>query len=103
MPLAPILENLRLLDDAGARIWLRLPFVPGWTDDPTTLHAIGSFVASLRSHRLHLLPYHQLGDRKRARLGQPTEWPRCARRTPPPISAAADLLRGYGLDIHVGG
>ncbi len=101
--LSPILENLRSLDAGGAEIWLRLPLVPGWTDDPATLHAIGSLVSGLRSRRLHLLPYHQLGASKLARLGGSD---RMADVQPPDaaaVMAAGDLLRDYGLDIHVGG
>ncbi len=103
VPFAPILENLRRLDAGGAEIWLRLPLVPGVTDDPATLHAIGSIASGLRSQRLHLLPYHQLGASKLARLGGTDRMADVQPPDPADITAAADLLRDYGLDIHVGG
>ena len=103
VPLEPILENLRRLDAGGAEVWLRVPLIPGWTDDPVTLRGIGSLASGLRSRRLHLLPFHQLGASKLTRLGGAD---RVAEVQPPgtaAIAAAAELLRGYGLEIHVGG
>jgi pyruvate formate lyase activating enzyme len=101
--LSLILENLRRLDAEGAEIWLRLPLVPGWTDDPATLHAIGSLVSGLRTRRVHLLPYHQLGASKLARLGGTERMAEVLPPDPAAVTAAAGLLRGYGLEIHIGG
>jgi pyruvate formate lyase activating enzyme len=103
VPLAPILANLRRLDAAGSTVWLRVPFVPGWTDDRVTLDAIGAIAAGLRTRRLHLLPYHELGASKLARLGRVD---RMSGVRPPEaavVDAAADILRAHGLDVHVGG
>ncbi len=70
VPNTLILENLRRLHDAGAKIILRLPVVPGYNafDD----HLAG--IADLAGHLPHLLgaeiiPYHLLGTGKRIRLG----------------------------------
>jgi len=72
VPVAPILRNVQALDRAGARIWLRVPYVPGYTDDEENLAALGAFAAGLRhTRRLHLLPYHRLGADKYGRLGRP--------------------------------
>lgn len=104
VPLAPILRNLRALDRAGARIWLRVPFVPGYNDDPANLEALGTLAASLRhTRRLHLLPYHRLGAAKYARLGRPD---RLGEVQPPSAAVmedAAAYLRSFGLDVFVGG
>ncbi len=48
VPLDPIVRNLRILDDAGAKLWIRVPLVPGYNDDERNLEAIGRLVASLR-------------------------------------------------------
>ncbi len=104
VPLEPILRNLRALDAAGAQIWLRVPLVPGYNDDPANLEALGLLAASLRNvRRVHLLPYHQLGADKFERLG------RAAPMTPltPPsadaVDEAASYLRIFDLDVRVGG
>ena len=104
VPLAPILRNLRTLDEAGARIWLRVPVVPGYTDGPANIEALGTFVAQLRhTRRLHLLPFHRLGGDKYARLGRSDG----LEGVQPPSAAAVDaqaaFLRGFGLDVHIGG
>ena len=46
--------------------------------------AAGTFVAGLRTRRLHLLPYHQLGSEKHQRLGQAD--PMAGYRAPDPTS-----------------
>ncbi len=69
---ALILDNLRRLDKAGARIWIRCPVVPGLNDSDTDLAAIRAFVAQLRHvERIDWLPYHPLGLEKYAKFGKP--------------------------------
>ncbi len=69
---ARILDNLRRLDAAGARIWIRCPVVPGLNDSDTDLAAIRAFVAQLRHvERIDWLPYHPLGVEKYAKFGKP--------------------------------
>lgn len=102
-PLAPILGNLRALDEAGAEIWLRMPLIPGFNDDEASLHAVGTFVAGLRTRRLHLLPYHQLGSEKHQRLGQTDPMADHRSLDPAIIDRAVTHLEGYGLDVHQGG
>jgi pyruvate formate lyase activating enzyme len=68
---APILDNLRRLDSAGARIWIRCPLVPGLNDSNSDLTAIRDFVAQLHHvERLDILPYHALGLEKYAKFGK---------------------------------
>jgi pyruvate formate lyase activating enzyme len=104
VPLAPILRNLRALDATGARIWLRMPLVPGYNDDRANLEAVGTFAAGLRhARRLHLLPYHRLGAEKYARLGRADPMGDVPSPTSDTIETAARILRAYSLDVHVGG
>ena len=66
-----ILENLRVLDRRGERIWLRLPLVPGINDDAEALAELKEFVATLRSvEALQILPYHRTGEAKLEGLGR---------------------------------
>lgn len=104
VPLAPILRNLRALDEAGAQIWLRMPLVPGYNDDRANLEAVASFVADLRhTRRLHVLPYHRLGAEKYARLGRADPMGDTSSPSPAAVEAAATVLRTLGLDVRVGG
>jgi len=104
VPLAPILRNLETLDDAGARIWLRVPVVPGYTDDRANLEALGTFAAHLRhTRRLHLLPFHRLGGDKYSRLGRHDGLEHVQPPSAAAVDAQADFLRSFGLDVHIGG
>jgi pyruvate formate lyase activating enzyme len=60
-----ILENLQALASIHDNIWIRIPLIPGFNDDPPMLKAAAEFVASLPSIRqVNLLPYHRLGTSK---------------------------------------
>jgi pyruvate formate lyase activating enzyme len=94
VPLAPILRNLRTLDEAGARIWLRVPVVPGYTDDRKNVEALGAFAAQLRhTRRIHPLPFHRLGGDKYLRLGRPDGLV----QVQPPSAAAIDAQAAFLL------
>jgi pyruvate formate lyase activating enzyme len=64
-----ILANLRRLSEAGHCIVLRMPVVPGITDDADNLAAVRAVAAGLpHLVRLELLPYHNIGVHKYERL-----------------------------------
>lgn len=83
---ARILANLRRLDAAGARLWIRCPLVPGLNDSAADLDALRAFVGGLRGvERVEACPYHALGLEKYAKFGIPvrlgrTEEPSAADR-----------------------
>lgn len=65
-----VLENLRHLDRSGTPVWLRLPIIPGHTDDEKNLSRVGELAASLSCiKKICLLPYHRLGINKYLSLG----------------------------------
>jgi pyruvate formate lyase activating enzyme len=65
-----ILQNLRALYDADARIQLQCPIVPGFNEREDHLAGIAALALSLpRLAGVHLLPYHPLGKSKLARFG----------------------------------
>lgn len=83
-----ILDNLRRLDAAGARLWIRCPLVPGLNDSDADLAALRDFVATLHHvEKVEPCPYHALGLEKYAKFGIPV---RFGRKAPP---SAADLAR----------
>jgi pyruvate formate lyase activating enzyme len=103
-PNGTILENLRAL--AAKRpdgITVRVPLVPGCTDDSDNLEAIGAFLRSLAIRRVELMPYHALGTDKYAALGRP--YP--LEGTKAPVSASLEARRSQlgalGLACEVGG
>lgn len=71
---AVIKENLGALAAAWRRgqgpvVWARLPFVGGATSDSRNIAAWAGFLRECGLTRLTLVPYHSLGDSKRAWLG----------------------------------
>ena len=99
-----ILSNLRRLSELGHSIILRMPLIPGVNDSPEAIAAVGTFAASL-PHLIHLeiLPYHQAGVEKYHRLEKNYA---LASINPPSrenLDGIAEILRGYRLNILVGG
>ena len=65
-----IQENLHRLSKAGACITLRCPIIPGYNDNPGHFAGIGRLTHALPGIRqVDVLPYHALGNSKRAQLG----------------------------------
>jgi pyruvate formate lyase activating enzyme len=66
------LQNAHFREEQGKPQWLRYVLVPGWTDQPESLHAWGSYFKTFHSvERVELLPYHTLGIHKYDLLGKP--------------------------------
>jgi pyruvate formate lyase activating enzyme len=102
-PLEPILDNLRAVAAAHPRVWLRVPVIPGLTDQPANLAAMAELAATLPAvERLCLLPYHPLGTGKLGRLGRNApevlETPGETR-----MEELAAALRPSGVEIQIGG
>ncbi len=96
-----ILENLVALAEANANVWIRIPFIPGFNDSDSDLHAFGCFISLLpKQYPVWLLPYHQLGRQKHLKLGMPEP---ASFREPEieEVLHAAEILQGYGLDVHL--
>lgn len=71
VPLEPILDNLRLADDLGVKIHLRLPVIPGLNDREDHFENAGKIAKSLKNLvRAQIMPYHKLGAYKYATLGR---------------------------------
>ena len=71
---APVRERLRRLDAAGARIVLRCPLIPGVNDSPEHLAGIAALADSMKGiEAVDLLPYHNIGNDKRKKLGLPPD------------------------------
>ena len=71
VPLAPILRNLRLLDDLGAETVMRCVLIPEVNLNPEHAAALAEIFAGLKHCRfVELLPYHPYGLSKSEQLGR---------------------------------
>jgi pyruvate formate lyase activating enzyme len=102
---APALENLEWLAARFAdRVVVRIPLVPGFTDDASNLSGIAEVLARLRLPRAEVMPYHELGRDKYDGLGRPylvgAQAPDGWRE---PVGRAVALLESRGLICGIGG
>ena len=71
-PNEQILQNARLIAEHGQELIIRVPVIPTFNDTEEEIAAIARFANSLPGvQRLHLLPYHRLGQDKYTGLGRP--------------------------------
>ena len=92
-----ILDNLAYLDECGAKIEVRIPFVPGMNDGE--IEAIAALLATLKNlTKVRLLAYHSFAGSKYDACGientLPTRLP-----TKEELIAATAVLRAAGLTV----
>ena len=100
VPNAPILANLRALAAVHDQLWLRVPVIPGVNDDAENLTAIAQLAASLpRVRQVTLLPYHNTGLSKHARVGHKYAHADLKSPTHEQLLAAKKYFRDCGVDV----
>lgn len=99
-----LLENARKIAETGQQMIIRVPVIPTFNDTPEEIGAIARFAAALPGvKRLHLLPYHRLGQDKYAQLGRQYLLPELL---PPPqdkMSTLRAAAEAAGLQVQIGG
>jgi len=99
-----ILANTRMLAEAGKRISIRIPIVPGCNSDRTNVERTAKFIQSLQTvRRVDILPYNPGGREKAVRLTGRVDL--LAARAPEDgtMTEIAGILQGYGFEVKVGG
>ncbi len=97
-----ILDNLRRLSDANARIEIRMPLVPKANDDADVLERIGALLGSLHIETMRVLPYHSLARSKYAALRLPDTMPDVPSPDDEQIARAVNILRAHGVNAVPG-
>jgi pyruvate formate lyase activating enzyme len=96
-----ILDNLAALAAvAPEKIVLRVPLIPGFTDDAANLGAIAAIARAHRLARVQIQPYHPLGRDKYAQVGM-TEPPDVPALAPETIARAIGLFAAQGLHAEL--
>ena len=104
VPSEPILGNLAALAEAGGRIALRVPLIPGVNDSPGDLEAAARVAASLGGGpRVHLLPYHSAAKGKYAMRGMEYAMGDAAPPTAGAVQEAKAIFERAGLSTAIGG
>ncbi len=101
-PLEPTLDFAQRLSRLGKTTWIRFVLVPGLTDAPENIDALGTFVATLDGvERMEILPFHQLGKAKWEATGEPYLLADTPTPTPELIARVKAQLESYGLPVKV--
>lgn len=107
VPNEPILRNIRLISEAGARFWIRIPLIVGVNADDENLEASADFLASLPTppEVVNLLVYHDIGKGKHARMGTAYNPDEYNMEAPDEQlqQHALEIFKVKGLDVKIGG
>lgn len=101
-----ILDNVRRIHhELSITILARVPIIPGYNDSVENIKATARFIAKEldKSVKVHLLPYHRLGEVKYERLERPGK-PFSVK--PPSEEHMAELkkiVESFGLTVFIGG
>jgi pyruvate formate lyase activating enzyme len=99
-----ILDNIRLVSQAGKKIVIRIPIVPGFNDDPANIEATGEFAASVAGvGRIDLLPFNRGGIEKSVRLAGEIKSVQTETPDDDRMSEIADNLSKYVFEVNIGG
>ena len=94
-PLAPVIASARLVAQSRCPLLVRIPVVPGFNDDNTSLESILEFAAQL-TDQVTFIAYHRLATGKYRRLGREYPMARRAEPTPERLRGAAALAAAKG-------
>jgi len=95
-----ILSNLRQLSEAGLKIHIRIPIIPGINNDEENLRQTGAFLASLPTvPPVELLPYHNIAEGKYAGLEMNYTLAEIHPPSQKQMQTIVTLLAGYGLQV----
>lgn len=95
-----ILENLKLLDETGKPIEIRMIQVPGWNMDKSDIAAAAEFLSGLKHvTAVRLLAYHSLAHSKYRAVGRPDNMPDTSSPTCDDLEKSAEILRVKGLKV----
>ena len=100
-----IVENLRQLDALGARLWIRVPLIPGFNDDAEELERIADFVATIaHAEAVQVLPYHTAGVGKEEQIGRGQSSASLRKLPPDQVKWAVESLQtGLQAPVTIGG
>ena len=99
-----IYHNLKLADEAGIPITLRVPMIPGFNLNETVIQDLGEIAVHLKHLKeVHLMPYHELGVRKYDWLRREYFMNNMVIPQNEDLEPYALLLRKKKVHVHIGG
>lgn len=104
VPNEKILENLKVLAEAGAKIIIRIPLIGGVNDDAENITETARFVSALAGDKkeVNLLPYHKIAQTKYGKLGRPDAFILLEESTPAKQFQAIAIFQKFGIKASIG-
>jgi pyruvate formate lyase activating enzyme len=93
-----ILSNLNRISEAGKKIWIRIPLIPGQNDDQ--IEGIAQILSPLNIAKVEVMAYHKLGNSKYAALGIKNELLDTYTPLEEQVENAVTILKTYGLNAN---
>jgi pyruvate formate lyase activating enzyme len=99
-----IWDNLKRCDQMEIPIWIRIPIVPGYTDDYDNISAIAQFMLELENvQQVNLLPYYSYGRQKYGMLDRDYKLMDLETPSLEAIKKVKDLIESKGFsNVHIG-
>ncbi|MFX1552967.1 MAG: glycyl-radical enzyme activating protein [Promethearchaeota archaeon] len=101
-----ILENVvRIYHERSIPILARIPIVPGYNDSVENIEATAKFIVNELgvSTKVHLLPYHRLGEAKYERLEKTGNLVSIEPPSEGHMSELQKIVESFGLTVTIGG
>jgi len=87
---------------SGKKMWLRYVLIPGITNKPELLHAMGRYFENYKTvEKIELQPYHKLGIHKWEALGWDYQLKDARENTREEIKDAVDILGLYFKEVKI--
>lgn len=87
---------------SGKKMWLRYVLIPGITDKPELLHAMGNHFKDYKTiEKIEIQPYHKLGIHKWEALGWEYQLKDARENTPEEIEASTTILKNYFREVKI--
>jgi pyruvate formate lyase activating enzyme len=100
-----ILDNLKILAEAGKQIIIRIPLIGGINDTDKNIELTAKFISELAGDkkRVHLLPYHAIAENKYMKLGKSDAFEKLKEPDDETLKNAIARFTEYGISASVGG
>ena len=97
-----VLEVAAWREQTGKNMWIRYVLVPGWSDQPQHLHALGQHFSNYKSiEKIEIQPYHRLGVHKWHMLGMPYQLESVETPGQPLLQQAKEIFGQYFGEVVV--
>lgn len=98
-----ILSNLKKLNQAGAKIHLRIPLIEGLNTSDEDITDMAEFIKDLKIVKLSLLEYHSIGNSKYDRIDMEYQGKDYKAPTQERLKQIKNIFENYHIDTKIGG